>query len=70
MSELEGIPSCWMLGPVSLKTTSKMTHMEMSHTVVPGVQTLELKYHVDRFKTGYELDGSMFITDGRILKEQ
>lgn len=47
-----------------------MTHMEMSHTVVPGVQTLELKYHVDRFKTGYELDGSMFITDGRILKEQ
>lgn len=40
----------------------------MTHTVVPRVQTLQLKYHVDRFKTGYELDRSMFIADGGILK--
>lgn len=40
----------------------------MTHTVVPRVQTLQLKCHVDRFKTGYELDGSMFITDGGLLE--
>lgn len=50
--------------------TSKTVHMEMTHMVVPRVQILQLKYHVDRFKTGYELDRSMFITDGRVLEEQ
>lgn len=68
MSEPEGIPSCWMLGPHFLKdSTSKMRHMEVSHAAVPRVETLQLKCHADRFKTGYELDASMFITDGGML---
>lgn len=69
MSELEGIPSCWMLGPRFVKdSTSKMRRMEMTHTVVPRARTLQLKYHADKFKTGYELERPMFIADGGILK--
>lgn len=68
MSEPEGIPSCWMLGPRFLKdSTSKMRHMEVSHAAVPRVETLRLKCHADRFKTGYEPDASMFIADGGML---
>lgn len=49
-------------------STSKMKRTEMTHTVVPRVQSLQLKCHVDRFKTGYEPCSFVFITEGRTLK--
>lgn len=56
MSVLEGIPSCWILSPVSFKTPhQKMRRMEMSHAAVPQSSEPQLKHHVDRFKTGYEI---------------
>lgn len=40
----------------------------MTHTVVPRVQTHQLKCRDDSFKTGCEIDRSMFITDADMLK--
>lgn len=57
MSVFEGIPSCWMLSPISLKTPhQKMKRMEMSHAAVPQSSEPQLKHCVDRFKTGYEME--------------
>lgn len=37
-------------------STSKMRSMEMSHAAAPQSSEPQLKYHVDRFKTGYEME--------------
>lgn len=60
MSELEGIPSCWMLGPISLKTQ----HQKWDTWKWLTQWSPEFRH----FNQSTMLDRSMFITDGGILK--